>query len=233
MSSNSGQGRPGRETEEARLTRGAQALGVSLSPDQARALLRLLAELGAWNRAYNLTAVTAPAAMLTHHLLDSIAASPDLVGERIADVGTGAGFPGLPLAILHPARHFTLIDSVAKKLRFVAHCARVLGLANVTAMHARAETLTGGAPFDTVIARACAPLPRLLTLIAPLCGPATRVLALKGRYPTAELAALPPGWVLQGSRAVAVPGLDAERHILRLARRPPDGAASAPGASAR
>jgi 16S rRNA (guanine527-N7)-methyltransferase len=215
---------------ERRLLDGARALGVELHPAQARAMLRLLDELAAWNRAYNLTAVISPETMLTHHLLDSIAASPDLAGERIADVGTGAGFPGLPLAILHPGRRFTLIDSVAKKIRFVAHCVRVLGLGNVTAVHGRAETLAASGPFDTVIARAFAALPEMLATIAPLCGAGTRVVALKGRYPAQELAALPPGWVLEGSRAVAVPGLDAERHILRLSRRSPAGAAPAPGA---
>jgi len=99
----------------------------------------------------------------------------------------------------------------------------------VTAVHARAETLAAAGPFDTVITRACAPLPEMLSLIAPLCGPDTRVVALKGRYPAAEIEALPRGWTLQASRAVAVPGLDAERHILTLVRRSPDDAASAPG----
>ena len=213
-----------------RLLEGARALGLDgLTDTQADALLCLLDELGRWNRAYNLTAVTDPEAMLTHHLLDSLAASPDLAGTRIADVGTGAGFPGLPLAILHPERHFTLIDAVAKKIRFVTHCVRRLGLGNVTAVHGRAERLAAAGPFDTVIARACAALPQLLALVAPLCGPATRVVALKGRYPEAEIAALPPLWRLESSRAVSVPGLDAERHILRLVRSTGD-AASAPGA---
>jgi 16S rRNA (guanine527-N7)-methyltransferase len=216
-----------------RLLDGARALGIELDAPQADALLRLLAELGEWNRAYNLTAVTEPAAMLTHHLLDSIAASPDLHGTSVADVGTGAGFPGLPLAILHPARRFTLIDSVAKKIRFVTHCIRVLGLANVAAVHGRAEQLAAAGPFDTVIARACAALPELLRLVGPLCGPQTRVVALKGRYPAAEVAALPPEWLLEASRAVVVPGLDAERHVLRLVRRPPGDAAPGPAAAGR
>jgi 16S rRNA (guanine527-N7)-methyltransferase len=233
MSPKTGYDSQTRDADEQTLLDGARALGVAIRPEQARTMLRLLAELTAWNRAYSLTAVTQPAAMLTHHLLDSIAASPDLAGERIADVGTGAGFPGLPLAILHPERRFTLIDSVAKKIRFVAHCARLLELANVTAVHARAESLAASGPFDTVIARAFAALPEMLASVAPLCSAGTRVVALKGRYPAAEVAALPPGWVLEGSRAVAVPGLDAERHILRLVRRLPDGAAPAPGAAAR
>jgi 16S rRNA (guanine527-N7)-methyltransferase len=229
MSPNTGFDPPAGDVDEQALLGGARALGVALQPAQARCMLRLLAELAAWNRAYSLTAVTQPAAMVTHHLLDSIAASPDLAGERIADVGTGAGFPGLPLAILHPGRRFALIDSVAKKVRFVAHCARVLGLANVTAVHARAQTLAASGPFDTVITRAFAALPEMLATVAPLCGAGTRVVALKGRYPEAEVAALPPGWVLEGSRVVVVPGLEAERHILRLVLSP-GGAAAAPAA---
>lgn len=223
---------PGAAAQRERLLAGAQALGVALTAAQADALLRLLDELARWNRAYNLTAVTDPDAMLTHHLLDSLAASPDLAGARVADIGCGAGFPGLPLAIVHPDVRFTLIDSVAKKIRFVGHCARTLGLANVTALHGRAERLAAAGPFDTVVARACAALPALVAIAAPLCGAATRLVAMKGRYPADELAALPAGWRLESARAVAVPGLGAERHILRLARVPGD-AAPAPGASAR
>ena len=154
--------------------------------------------------------------MITHHLLDSLSISPDLAGSRIADVGTGAGFPGLPLAVLNPERQFTLIDSSGKKTRFVAHAARTLKLANVSAVHARAETLTPDAPFDTVTARALAPLPKLLREVAPLCGPATRVLAMKGRWPEEELKQLPTGWRLESSRRINVPGLEAERCLLVL-----------------
>ena len=119
--------------------------------------------------------------MIRAHLLDSFAAYVDLAGSRIADVGTGAGFPGLPLALASPQRAFTLIDSVAKKIRFVTHAARKLALANVTPLQARVETLVPDVAFDTVIARAYAALPDLLASVAGLCGPGTRVLALPGR----------------------------------------------------
>jgi 16S rRNA (guanine527-N7)-methyltransferase len=154
------------------------------------------------------------------HLLDSLAALPELHGSRIADVGTGAGFPGLPLALACPQRHFTLIDATAKKIRFVTHAARLLGLTNVTALKARVETLRPELPFDTVVARAFAALPELLADVARLTGPATRVVALKGRYPEAELAGLPAGWRLLAARAVQIPGLNAERHILTLSMGP-------------
>ena len=198
------------------LKRDAALLEVTLEDAGAARLLALLDELERWSRTYNLTAVTAREQMITHHLLDSLSISRDLAGSRIADVGTGAGFPGLPLAIANSGRHFTLIDSSGKKTRFVAHAALTLGLGNVSVVQARAETLAPDQPFDTVTARALAPLPRLLTEVAPLCGPATRVLAMKGQWPEEELQQLPAGWRLESSRQITVPGLEAERCLLVL-----------------
>ncbi len=205
----------------ARLRAGAAVFGLRLSDAQLAQFARLVDELVKWNKAYNLTAITAPEQILTHHLLDSLAAQPGLSGARIADVGTGAGFPGLALAIVEPARQFTLIDSADKKLRFVDHAARALGLANVRTWHGRAEQYDG-APFDTVIARAFAPLPRLLALVAPLAGPETRVIAMKGRWPpqgtSPEAGALPEGWHVEQVRPVTVPGLEEARHLILLRR---------------
>lgn len=179
-------------------------------------MLHLLDELSAWNRAYSLTAIRERGAMIRAHLLDSLSVWADLVGTRIADVGTGAGFPGLPLAVLAPERQFLLLDSVGKKIRFVTHATRRLHLANVTATQARVESFRPEAPFDTVIARAFAALPDLLAAVHHLLGPQTRVVALKGQYPREELAALPRGWRVHGIRAVHIPGLAAERHIISL-----------------
>lgn len=206
--------------EPQRLIDDAQALGVALDALQAQRLLRLLDELSHWNRSYNLTAINARADMLSAHLLDSLAAQPQLRGRRIADVGTGAGFPGLPLAVAEPQRQFTLIDSVAKKIRFVTHAMRALELTNVTALQARVETLEPGEPFDTVTARAYATLADLLGNVQNLSGPETRVVALKGHYPHAELAELPRGWRLEQVRKVEIPGLSAERHILSFVPQP-------------
>lgn len=206
----------------AELVNGAARLGVTLEQGQVDRMQRLVAELLRWSKAYNLTSITDPGLILTHHLLDSLSAQSQLAGHTIADVGTGAGFPGLPLAIANPQRSFTLIDSVDKKLRFVDHIARELGLANVTTRHARVEQAGDAGTFDTVITRAFAPLPRLLASIAPLCGANTRVVAMKGRWPPAagsdEAAPIPPEWQLEVSR-VEVPGLDAERHLLVLHQR--------------
>jgi len=206
--------------ETQRLITDAGVLGVRLDQSQASRLLRLLDELVVWNRSYNLTAIATRDAMIAAHLLDSLAAQSDLKGRLVADVGTGAGFPGLPLAVAGPGRQFTLIDSVAKKIRFVTHAARTLELANVTPLQTRVETFSPDTPFDTVIARAYAALADLLPSVQGLCGPETRVVALKGRYPRDELAELPRGWRLENVRAVEIPGLGAERHILSFAPQP-------------
>lgn len=201
---------------------GAARLGVPLDEATAQRLSRVLDELLKWNRAYNLTAITQPREMLTHHLLDSLSVQRFLAGRRVIDVGTGAGFPGLPLAIVDPQRHFTLLDSNGKKVRFVAHVVRALGLANVDAVHSRAEAFVPPQPFDTVVARAFAPLPTLVEWVAPLCSPHTRVLAMKGRALEQERAGLPPGWVIERDEPVEVPGLDEERRVVVL-RPPPAG----------
>lgn len=208
----------------ARLAAGAAALGVTLDAVQLAQFGKLVAELVKWNRAYNLTAITEPDQILTRHLLDSLAAQPDLLGNTVADVGTGAGFPGLPLAIANPARHFTLIDAVDKKLRFIEHTARELGLANVQTRHGRVEQLSQEV-FATVVTRAFAPLPRLAAWVAPLAGPETTVIAMKGRWPPpvtgdtdSDGGPLPAGWRIEAVRAVAIPGLDEARHLVLLRR---------------
>lgn len=210
------------ESELETLTQGAQRLGLTLTREDAGRLLRLLDELARWNRTYNLTAITRREEMITHHLLDSLAVQDQLRGSEIADVGSGAGFPGLALALVNPQRNFTLIDSSNKKVRFMAHAARTLGLRNVTPLHSRVESMHPARPFDIVVARAFAPLPELLAKVATLCGPSTRVLAMKGKRPDDEIAAVPPGWRLIETRALEVPHLHEARHLVILEPRSQD-----------
>ncbi len=198
-----------------RLVNGAATLGVNLTAADAARLLRLLDELERWNRSYNLTAIRDRDAMLTHHLLDSLSIQSDLQGTSVADVGTGAGFPGLPLAVLNPQRRFTLIDSAGKKIRFVQHAARTLGLSNVEGLHGRVETIEGRT-FDTVVARAFAPLPELVAQVAALCGSQTRVLAMKGKWPQTEIDGLTAPWHQQGGRELTVPELHESRCVVVL-----------------
>lgn len=200
-----------------RLVSSAARMGVALTRAQAGRMQQLLDELGKWNQAYNLTALRGREQWITHHLLDSLSIAPLLAGDRIADIGTGAGFPGLPLAILYPERTFALVDSNGKKIRFVQHAVRTLGLTNVVAQQARAEALSPGSPFDTVVARAFAALPQLAQAVRGLCGPQTRVLAMKGRRRDEELAALDPrAWQVEAVQRLDVPGLDAERQVVTL-----------------
>jgi 16S rRNA (guanine527-N7)-methyltransferase len=201
-----------------RLVHDAKSMGVELTEPDATRLQQLLDELARWNRTYNLTAIKKHEDMVTHHLLDSLAVHPELQGTSIADVGTGAGFPGLPLAVLSPERRFTLIDSAGKKIRFVSHVAHALGLTNVEGLHARVESLQPEKPFDTIITRAFAPLPDMLEKVAPLCGPQTHVLAMKGKWPREELAAIPVGWRVVRSRDLVVPGLKESRCAIVLTR---------------
>lgn len=199
-----------------RLVHDAAALGVALTEHDAARLRQLLEELAHWNQRFNLTGITDLESMISHHVLDSLAVHRYLHGAAIADVGTGAGFPGLPLALVNPERRFTLIDSNGKKIRFVSHAVRALGLVNVETLQARVETLHPERPFDTVLARAFAPLPLLLETVAPLCGGDTRVLAMKGKWPRDELESLPPRWRVAESHTLTVPGLAEDRCLIVL-----------------
>ena len=199
-----------------RLVHDAAALGVALTEHDAARLHQLLEELARWNRQFNLTGISDLESMVTHHVLDSLAVHRYLHGASIADVGTGAGFPGLPLALVNPERRFTLIDSNGKKIRFVSHAVRTLGLMNVEALHTRVEALRPERPFDTVLARAFAPLSELLETVTPLCGSDTRVLAMKGKWPKEELESLPRLWRVADSHTLTVPGLAEARCLIVL-----------------
>ncbi len=178
----------------------------------------LLDELERWNKKVNLTAIRDRAEMVTVHIQDSLAVRPYLRGSQILDIGTGAGFPGLPLAIAEPERHFTLLDSNSKKVAFVQHVSGLLGLENVSAVKARAEDFAPGKRFDTVIARAVAALPKLLAIAGHHVGEGGVFVALKGRYPAEELEELPAPWSHEVME-LDVPGLEpGSRHAVLLRR---------------
>ena len=203
-------------TEAGRLVHGLEALGQSLDKPQQTKLLALLDELERWNRKFNLTAIRKREDMLALHLFDSLVARPLLRGRRILDIGTGAGFPGLPLAIAEPDREFVLLDSNNKKIQFVDHAVRSLALDNVTAVKGRAEDFAPGERFDTVIARAVAELATLAAIAGHHVGEDGVFVALKGRYPDDELGALNDwGYSVQ---ALSVPGLEeGSRHAVTMA----------------
>jgi 16S rRNA (guanine527-N7)-methyltransferase len=203
---------------EARLAAGLDALGLALAPAQVEALLTLVAELADWNTRVNLTAITDPAEVVDKHLLDSLAVLPLLKGLRVADVGTGAGFPGLPLAVADLDRRFTLVESTGKKAAFVRRAAALMKLPNVEVVQDRAETWRPSQLFDSVISRALGSLSDFIRVAGHLAGRGGRLLAMKGRPPEAELAALPAGWKALAVHPVRVPGLSAERCVVELAR---------------
>lgn len=209
-------------TLEERIAAGAAALPVRLPAGAGDRLALLLRELERWNQRVNLTAIRNIDDMVAGHLLDSLAAEPLLHGESVLDVGTGGGFPGLPLAIVAPQRQFTLLDSNGKKIRFVQHMIGELGLKNVKTVQARAESYTPLKRFDTVIARAFAALPRIVALAGHLVAETGVLLALKGKNPDTEIRELGKlGDVWKATvTELKVPGMDdRERHVIRLSRR--------------
>lgn len=196
---------------------GALELDSSTLAPRLEQYLRLLAQ---WNRVHNLTTITDPEEMVTKHLLDSLSVWRYLPEARILDVGTGAGLPGIPLALACPDRAFVLLDSRAKKLGFVRHAVRELGLANAQTVHARVEDYRPDNAFDGVIARAFAALPKLAELARPLLKPGGLLLAMAGRESTLPDTDLPPGFDRLQLIGLKVPMLEASRHLLILAKTP-------------
>lgn len=181
-------------------------------------MVRLIGELERWNARINLTAIRDPGAMVSGHILDSLAVRPLLEGPRVLDAGTGAGFPGLPLAIAEPHMRFVLLDSNARKISFVQHAIGTLGLTNATAVRARVEYYSPGERFDTVIARALGSTAELLELAGHLVDKDGVFLVLKGKHPAEELEQLndSSGWKYD-VRELTVPGLETHaRHVICL-----------------
>ena len=198
---------------------------LALPGELAPPLLAYLDLLARWNRTYNLTAVRDPREMVSRHLLDSLAMEPFLDGiDSLADLGTGPGLPGIPLAIARPGLRVTLVEANGKKARFLREAVRTLGLANAEVAESRIESLDRPGTFDAITARALATLPQILAFGGHLLAPGGKLLAMKGARPDEEIAALPRGWRLETLHKLTVPGLEGERHLAVVGR---DAAATA------
>ena len=198
------------------LQEGAVALGLDLSGAQRDALMRFLGLLKKWNRAYNLTSLSDMAAMVSGHVLDSLSIHAYLSGQRILDVGSGAGLPGVPVAIANPDKRIVLLDSNAKKTRFLQQVATEIRLTTVQVVQVRVEDYHDKRGFDAVICRALGSLNEFVVGAGRLCKPSGRIIAMKGRYPQQELGDLPPGYKIAAVHKLAVPGLSAERHAVEI-----------------
>lgn len=199
------------------LRSGLDQLTIEASDSQIDKLLSYLELLNKWNKAYNLTAIRDPEQMMIKHLLDSVAVAPYVQNDNLIDVGSGAGLPGIPLAILKPELHVVTLDSNGKKTRFQNQVKIELDLANLEVVHGRVEQFTDQR-FNQVTSRAFASIEDMVNLSADLLSDTGVFLAMKGRFPEAELKALPKEFSLLDTYRLNVPGLDEERHLLKIGR---------------
>lgn len=201
-----------------RLEEGSQALGRPLDAEVRLRLMTYLEIMGRWNRVFNLTAIRDPEEMVTRHVLDSLAVFPYLPAGTVLDVGSGAGLPGIPLALVEPERGVTLLDRSHKRVDFLTEVAAQLGLPNVELVCQRVEDHKPSAPYDVVIARAFASLYDIVMATDHLLAPQGVVVAMKGAFPSEELATIVPPYRVEAVHALFVPGLSAKRHLVVLAR---------------
>ncbi len=198
---------------ETRLAEGIAGMGLELDAGVRGRLMAYLGLLARWNKTYNLTAIHEPERMLTHHLLDSLAVLPHVTADRLLDVGSGGGLPGIPLAMARPAMHVTLLDASQKKCAFMQQAAIELGLKNVEVVHARAEAFRPPRPYAQIVSRAFSDLSEFVALTRHLLAEGGEWLAMKGIYPNEEVATLKGARVTRDA-ALNVPGLEAARHII-------------------
>lgn len=201
------------------LVNGLQTMVLELPAQAVQKQLDYLALLDKWNRSYNLTSVREPEAMVSRHLLDSLSILPYLQVPRVLDVGTGAGLPGIPLALALPDVHFSLLDSNAKKTRFVRYAVHHLALQNVEVIQERVEKFHPEKKFDTLVTRAFAAIPDMLESCGHVCVEGGRIIAMKGVYPQEELVAIPGRYKVTDVHALQVPALGSERHVVIIRPR--------------
>jgi len=199
---------------ETELVYGLEKLGLDTTDFQRNALLEYLNLLLKWNKVYNLTAVRDPLKMVTRHLLDSLSIAPWCIGQRLIDVGTGAGLPGIPLAILYPNKHVHLLDSNSKKTRFLVQVKSALGLNNICVHHARVESFIPSERYDVVLSRAFASLADMVSSCENLLNKSGQFLAMKGALLESDLASLTDYTV--DVHKLIVPALDEQRHLIIL-----------------
>ena len=210
--------RPRQGELERQLDSGARALGLVLSPEALEKLLQHLALLEKWNRVHSLTAIRDGAKAISVHLLDSLSAVLHLRGRRLLDVGSGAGFPGIPIAIARPDVEIDLLDSNHKKCAFLRQAVAELGLTNARVVCERAESWRPSQRFDCVISRAVGEIAEVIAWVGELLAPGGVFAAMKGVHPFEEIARIPPEFRVRQVHALAVPGLDAERHLVLIER---------------
>lgn len=191
---------------------------ITVSDEQLVALVQYVELLDKWNKAYNLTSVRDPLQMLSKHIVDSLAVSQYLQGERFIDVGTGPGLPGIPLAIINPTKHFSLLDSLGKRVRFLKEVQRLLRLENIEPIQSRVEAYQPIQKYDGVISRAFASLEDMVSYSEHLLAPDGLFYALKGIHPDKEIAALSDSVKVADSFSLAVPGVDGERHLICISK---------------
>ncbi len=200
------------------LSKGLRQLNLAQSLDdkQQNTLIKYVELLNKWNKTYNLTAVRKPEQMVTRHLLDSLSICPYLRGKHILDVGTGAGLPGIPLAVVFPERQFTLLDSNNKKTRFVVQAVSELELPNVDVVQSRVEEFESEVLFDTIISRAYSAIGDMVEQTSHLLVIDGIFLAMKGVNPIAEIDELSSNYTVEENHVIKVPGLEEERHLLEI-----------------
>lgn len=209
-------GNGGEARAAAQLTAGLAKIAPEADSEVAAKLLHYLELIAKWNKVYNLTAVRDMNEMVSAHLLDSLAVTPYVSADSLLDVGSGAGLPGIPLAVVNPELACTLIDSNQKKCAFMQQAVIELGLSRVEVVCARVETWTPLQRFEMVISRAYASLADFVQAAAGCCAPDGTLAAMKGVYPHEELEQLPARYRVRDVIALKVPGLDAERHLVRM-----------------